>query len=426
MSYSEIDEGKKYTGFGKALALVRANCKPVGTEELPINLCNNRVLAENLYSLLDNPSSDVSLKDGFAVKYDDIATTSIKNPVCLKNIGSAFAGTAFKGEVPEGCAVSICSGAPIPAGTDTVIAGEFCEVTPECVRITKGAKKGQNILAAGKDLKKGEELAPAGRVLLPGDLGLIASAGISSTGVYRKPKVAIIAIGDEVVAPGGNLHPGQLYASNLVTIAAWLDSFGFPCRTSVVKDDRAAIRSELEELFTSTDVILTSGGAWGSERDLTVGILDELKWHKKFANVRIGPGKGVSFGLWNNKPVFCLPGGPASNEMAFLQLALPGILRMEGQKRHPLPTVFARLTKSVASRHRDWAEFKSAVLAYKDGEYRVTPYQNRSRLQSIANATCFICIPEGVDKLLTGDIIEVQLLTPAFGGLSIVRRRYSK
>ena len=96
--------------------------------------------------------------------------------------------------------------------------------------------------------------------------------------------------------------------------------------------------------------------------------------------------------MWNNKPVFCLPGGPASNEMAFLQLALPGILRMEGQKRHPLPTVFARLTKSVASRHRDWAEFKSAVLAYKDWEYRVTP-SNRSRLQSIANATCLSAYP---------------------------------
>ncbi|MDD4924533.1 MAG: molybdopterin molybdotransferase MoeA [Dehalococcoidales bacterium] len=426
MSYSEIDEGKNYTGFGKALSLVRSNCKPVGIEELPIDLCNNRILAENLYSLLDNPSTDVSLKDGFAVRYEDIATASTKNPVCLKNIGSAFAGTAFKGEVPKGCTVNICSGAPIPEGTDTVIAVELCEVTPECVRITKGAKKGQNILAAGKDLRKGEELAPAGRILLPGDLGLIASAGISSASVYRKPKVAIIAIGDEVVAPGGHLHLGQLYASNLVTIAAWLDSFGFPCQTGVVKDDRAAIRCKMEDLFTAVDVILTSGGAWGSERDLTVGILDEFKWHKKFSNVRMGPGKGVSFGLWNNKPVFCLPGGPASNEMAFLQLALPGILRMEGQKRHPLPTVFAKLTKDVTSRHRDWAEFKSAVLAYKNGEYQVTPYQNRSRLQSIANATCFICIPEGFDVLSGGDTIEVQLLTPSLGGLSIVRRRYSK
>jgi molybdopterin molybdotransferase len=426
MSYSEIDEGKNYTGFSKALALVRANCKPVGVEELLLDLCNNRVLAETLYSLLDNPSSDVSLKDGFAVRYADIDGVSSKNPVCLKNIGSAFAGTAFSGEVPQGCAVNICSGAPIPAGTDTVIAIELCEVTAECVRIIKGAKKGQNILSAGADLKKGEELAPAGRVLLPGDLGLIASAGISGARVYRKPKVAVIAIGDEVVAPGGHLHPGQLYASNLVTIAAWLDSFGFPCETMVVKDDRKAIRCLIEEVFPTTDVILTSGGAWGSERDLIVGILDELEWNKIFSNVRMGPGKGCTFGLWQAKPVFCLPGGPASNEMAFLQLALPGILRMEGQKRHPLPTSFARLTKGVTSRHRDWAEFKSAVLACKNGEYMVTPYQNRSRLQSIANATCFICIPEGIDALSAGDMIEVQLLTPTFGGLSMVRRRYSR
>lgn len=426
MSYSEIDEGENYTGFARALGLVNSSVKPVGVQELPLDLCNNRVLAENLYSLLDNPSTDVSLKDGFAVRHEDVSSASLKNPVCLKNIGSAFAGTAFTGEVSEGSAVNICSGAPIPSGTDTVIANELCEVTADCIRITKGAKKGQNILAAAADLRKGEELAPAGRVLLPGDLGLIASAGISRARVYRKPRVGVIAIGDEVVAPGGFLHPGQLYASNLVTIAAWLNSFGFPCQTAVVKDDKAAIRTKLEDLFPAVDAIMTSGGAWGSERDLIVGILDELGWHKKFSNVRMGPGKGVSFGLWNNKPLFCLPGGPASNEMAFLQLALPGVLRMEGQKRHPLPTVYAKLTKDVASRHRDWAEFKSALLAYKNGEYLVTPYHNRSRLQSIANATCFICIPEGADALSAGDVIEVQLLTPAFGGLSIVRRRYAR
>ena len=284
--------------------------------------------------------------------------------------------------------------------------------------VLQGANKGQNILAAAADLRKGEELATAGRLLLPGDLGLIASAGIARARVYRKPRVAVIAIGDEVVAPGGFLHPGQLYASNLVTISAWLNCFGFPCQNAVVKDDKAAIRTELEDLFPVVDAILTSGGAWGSERDLTVGILDELGWDKKFSNVRMGwegilsdCGTASPFSVW----------AAASNEMAFLQLALPGILRMEGQKRHPLPTVFAKLAEDVVSRHRNWTEFKSAVLAFKNGEYLVTPYQNRSRLQSIANATCFIRVPEGADVLSAGEIIEVQLLTPAFGGLSIVR-----
>ncbi len=426
MSYSEIDKGAGYTGFKKALSMVTSRLKPVGIEELPIDLCNNRVLAENLHSLLDNPSSDVSLKDGYAVRHADIAKVSIKSPVCLKNIGSAFAGTAFNKEVPKGSTISICSGAPIPSGTDTVIASELCEETQFGIYITKRAKKGQNVLAAGKDLKKGEELAPIGRVLLPGDLGLIASAGIAKTNVFRKPKVAVIAIGDEVVAPGGHLHPGQLYASNLVTIAGWLNSFGFPSNTVVVKDDKESIKNKLEELLPDVDVILTSGGAWNSERDLIVNVLDELKWNKVFNHVRIGPGKGIAFGLWNKKPVFCLPGGPASNEMAFLQLALPGILKMEGQRRHPLPSAFAKLTKTVEGRHIDWAEFKSATISYNKGEYKVTPYQNRSRLQSIANATCFICIPEGINILYAGDIVKIQLLTPAFGGLSIVRKRYSK
>ena len=268
MSYSEIDEGENYTGLARALELVNSNVKPVGIEELPLDLCNKRVLAENLSSLLDNPSSDVSLKDGFAVRYEDVAAASSSNPVCLKNIGSAFAGTAFKGEVPAGCAVNICSGAPIPPGADTVIANELCEATDDCICITKGANKGQNILAAAADLRKGEELATAGCLLLPGDLGLIASAGIARARVYRKPRVAVIAIGISG-SPAAFIPCSFMPATgNYLRLLNCSVS-----QNAVVKDDKAAIRTELEDLFPVVDAILTSGGQGG---DLTVGILDEL------------------------------------------------------------------------------------------------------------------------------------------------------
>ena len=135
----------------------------------------------------------------------------------------------------------------------------------------------------------------------------------------------------------------------------------------------------------------------------------------------MGPGKGIAFGLWEGKPVFCLPGGPASNEMAFLQFALSGIMRVGGQSEPPLPTVFARLTQNLKGRHRAWTEFKDETLSYdSEGNYIVTPYRNRSRLQSIANATCLVCIPEGAESLHAGQVVTVQVLAPTLGGVSIV------
>jgi molybdopterin molybdotransferase len=281
------------------------------------------------------------------------------------------------------------------------------------VSVKADAAPGRNILRAGGEVKAGATIVSKGGRLLPGYLGLAAAAGINRVSVYRRPRVAVVGVGDEVVAPGENLSPGQLYASNLVTMEAWLASFGISCITSVVKDSEGAIKRELQRHLPGVDVILTSGGAWGSERDLVIGSLARLGWRELFHHVRMGPGKGIAFGLWEGKPVFCLPGGPASNEMAFLQLALPGVLRMGGDTRHPLPTVTARLTEDLKSRHRAWTEFKDATLSGDAaGNYRVELYRNRSRLQAIAGANSLICIPEGTESLRSGAVVPVQLLAP--------------
>ncbi len=420
MEFLEIDEGAGYIGYRDALALVYSNVQPVGIEGVAVDLGVGRTVAEDLVALVNNPSVDVSLKDGFAVRSVDVVGASREQPACLRVIGSVFAGAHFEGEVLPGTAVRLCSGSPLPAGADAVVAGEFCEEAPGQVYVRADAGNGRNVLRAGEDIKSGAVIAEKGRVLLPGCLGLIAAAGIHTVRVYRKPRVTLIAVGDEIVAPGGHLRPGQLYASNVVTIASWLAAFGVPYDTAVVGDSRDAIRRELVECLPEADVILTSGGAWGSERDLVVGTLDELGWEKLFHHVRMGPGKALAFGICREKPVFCLPGGPASNEMAFLQLALPGILRMGGHGSHPLQTVPARLTEGVESRHRAWTEFRDATLSCDAaGNYLVTPYHNRSRLQAIASATGLICIPEGVARLSGGEVVAVQVLVPAFGGLAV-------
>jgi molybdopterin molybdotransferase len=253
---------------------------------------------------------------------------------------------------------------------------------------------------------------------MPGCLGLAAAAGISRVRVFRRPRAAVIGVGDEVVAPGCRLDQGQLYASNIVTVGAWLTSFGVSHDSAVVKDDAEKIKRELAECLPRVDVFLTSGGAWGSERDLVVNVLRGLGWQEIFHRVRMGPGKGIAFGLWEGRPVFCLPGGPASNEMAFLQLALPGILRLGGDKRHPLQTVFARLTEDVKRRNQAWTEFKEVTL-FQDsqGNYQSKLYGEKSRLQAIARAHGLVCIPEGVGFLKSGKIAPVQILGPRLDGM---------
>jgi molybdopterin molybdotransferase len=411
---NEIDEGIGYVGYREAFDLISSNVRTVGVEELALDSSVGRIVAEDVIARISYPSVDVSLKDGFAVGSQDVAGASVRRPVRLRIIGSVFAGSKFRGEVTGGSAVKICSGAPIPRGAEAVVSGEFCEeLSPEEVSVRANAGPGRNILRAGGEVTAGAVIVSRGGRLLPGYLGLAAAAGINRVTVYRRPHLAVIGVGDEVVAPGENLAPGQLYASNLVTMEAWLTSFGISCVTSVVSDNDASIRQELLRCMPGADAVLTSGGAWGSERDLVIGSLDKLGWQEIFHHVRMGPGKGIAFGLYEGKPVFCLPGGPASNEMAFLQLALPGILGMAGDTRHPLQSVPARLTEELKGRHRAWTEFKDATLLRDArGEYTVSLYKNRSRLQAIASANSLVCIPEGVISLSRGEVVPVQVLAP--------------
>lgn len=408
----EMDAGAGYTGYHEACEIIAANVRPAGREDLRLDLCAGRVAAADITAALSYPSNDVSLKDGFAVKSPDVASASKENPVRLRITGSAFAGDIYTEQLTAGCAVKICSGSAIPPGADAVVASEFCnESSHGDVSVKADAYAGRNIMRAGSEVEAGSAVARRGDMLTPGMLGLAAAAGISHISVYRKPRVAIISIGDEVVAPGEKLNAGQLYASNMVTMQAWLASRLVPCVTSVVSDSRAAISREISMRLHGTDMILTSGGAWGSERDLVVGALDSLKWNKLFHYVRMGPGKGTAFGLLENVPVFCLPGGPSSNGMAFLQLALPAILRMSGDSSRPLRTVNARLTEDVRGRHHAWTEFRDAVVTTDgSGCYSAAVYKNRSRMRAIAGAGGLICIPEGRESLNCGEIVPVQLL----------------
>jgi len=313
--------------------------------------------------------------------------------------------------VIPGTAVRILSGARIPKGAEAVVSEEFAGDDGYLVTVTNHAEPGRNILRQGSDVLGGQFLISAGTVLRPAQVGLLAAAGHSEIPVIRQPRVAIIATGDEVLAPGEELRAGKLFASNLVTLAAWCSLYGLSTTTKVVKDDAGAIRSRLFEAIAASDAIVTSGGAWKGERDLVIGLLDELGWQKIYHRVKIGPGKAVGFGLWQGKPVFCLPGGPPSNLMAFLQLGLPGLLRLAGHKQPGLPEMVVRLAEGVAGQ-RDWTQFIEGRLQRVGEELLFYPFKLTSRLQSMASAEGLLAIPEGTAVIPKGTMVRVQVLAP--------------
>jgi molybdopterin molybdotransferase len=223
--------------------------------------------------------------------------------------------------------------------------------------------------------------------------------------------VAVIASGNEVVAPGEPLSDGKLYASNMVEIGSWLAYYGLSYSAELVPDNASKIQSAIASRLPQADVFITSGGAWGSEHDLMLDVVQKMGWQGIYRRVRMGPGKPVAFGLLEHKPFFILPGGPPSNEMAFLQLALPAIMKMKGDVAFSFPIVRAQLAETIRG-HKDWTQFIHARLETGAHRLIVKPAKLKSRLVSMARKDALIIIPEGREALTAGDSIDIQLLKP--------------
>jgi molybdopterin molybdotransferase len=396
--------------YDEAYRLTLENVRTLEADDIPLVSAIGRTTASDLTGQVDSPSTNVSLKDGYAVHSDDIAMARDDAPVPLRLLGSVAAGGSWQGQVGPGEALRILSGAPIPSGADAVVAEEFTHLVGDVLHVTNDAYPGRNILAQGSDVRCGEVLVEKGVQLGPPMIGLLAAAGYHELPVTRLPRVAILATGDEVVAPGELLQRGKLYASNLVTLAAWCARYGFVVETFIAQDDARIIREKLLTCLHNYDAVLTSGGAWSGERDLVVRLLDELGWEKIYHRVRMGPGKAVAFGLFSGKPVFCLPGGPPSNHMAFLQLALPGLRRMSGVREACLPLRKMRLAETVRGQ-LDWTQFVHGRLEETFDLPLFYPLKHSSRLQMMATADAIMRIPEGWSMIQEGQAVDGQVLT---------------
>jgi len=395
--------------YDQAYALTLDNIDPLDAEGVTLIQAVGRITTEDLFARVDSPSVAVSLKDGYAIQSRDIAAACLEQPVLLRLVGAVSAGGDWGGEIHPGEALRILSGAPLPRGADAVVSEEFTSLDGEQVAVVNDAYPRRNTLPRGADVGRGQLLARKGDILRPPLVGLIAAGGYDQVPVVKRPRLAIVATGDEVVAPGAPLPQGKLYASNLVTLAAWCARFGFDVATKVVGDDEALIRRSLLDCLEACDALLTSGGAWSGERDLVVHILDDLGWQKIYHRVRIGPGKAIGFGLYNDKPIFCLPGGPPSNHMAFLQLALPGLQKMAGWQHLGLPRTTARLLKSVQGQI-DWTQFVHGRLESGQSELVFHPLTPKSRLQMMAQADAIVAISEGQAEIPAGTLIQAQVL----------------
>ena len=384
--------------------------QPLSSECVDMLAASGRIAAQDMYAHNDSPSVDASLKDGYAVVASDIREANPENPVRLSLVGNVAAGGSWTGELHSGQAVRILSGAPLPQGADAILSEEFVQTENDALKALNRAEPGRNILSRGSDVACNSLIVSAGQRLYPTLIGLLAAAGYERVGVVRQPRVAILATGDEVLAPGQQIVDGKLYASNLFTLAAWCRRYGFEVSTFVVGDDPDQLRQRIGSCLDKYDALLTSGGAWKGEHDLVVQILDRLGWQKIYHRVRIGPGKAIGFGLFGGKPVFCLPGGPPSNHMAFLQLALPGLQMLAGETQPGLPVVQARMAQTVTGQV-DWTQFIHGRLTKDAGGLVFEPLKNPSRLQMLAQTEAIAMIPEGHEALPVNSEVLVQILT---------------
>ena len=406
---------KKFISFKEAFDLTLAHVAAGKTESLPLDQLNGKILSADIASNVDCPSISTSRKDGYAVMSTDVSHASAQKPVKLKIIGALTAGDTASIEIAGGQAVRVTTGAALPKNADAVISEEFCQHSKESedsILAHNTAAAGRNILERGADIQKGEFVAKKGEKLSPAMIGLLASAGHDMAAVHHSPRVAVIATGDEVIAPGKPLPEGKLYASNMVELCAWLADYRFSYAAELVDDRKTDIRAAISGQLPVADAFITSGGAWGSERDLIIKVAENLNWQGVYHRVRMGPGKPVGFGLIEEKPIFILPGGPPSNEMAFLQLALPALLKMKGEQTPALPVARARLTETVHG-HKDWTDFIHARLDKEKGQLVVHPAKLKSRLQSMARKEALISIPEDRDKINAGELVEIQILEKA-------------
>lgn len=397
---------------GKALEKIQSAIQPVrDVEKIAIRDALNRVLAEDIQSLINVPSGVNSAMDGYAVNGGDIPESGIKE---LKVIGTSWAGRPFKGVVNSGDCVRIMTGAILPDNTDTVIIQEYVESRDDMIRIDNSTKKGENVRQAGEDIRKGEQVLTKGSRLNPADIGLIASLGIAEVKVTRKIRVAFFSTGDELRSIGQPLEEGCIYDSNRYTLHGMLTRMGSEIiDMGVIRDEKAALEEAFLAAAAGADAVITSGGVSVGEADYVREILAKLG-QVEFWKVAMKPGRPLAFGKVGNACFFGLPGNPVSVMVTFYQFVQPALRRLMGDRHPDAITVKARCISKLKKRPGR-VEYQRGILERDESgqmTVRKTGAQGSGILSSMSQANCFIILPMDSTGVEPGMEVDIQ---PFFG-----------
>jgi len=396
----------------EALERVLERFHPLEAEPTPIMEALDRLLAEDVRADINIPPFDNSAMDGYALQVSDTATASESDPVELKIIEELAAGYASQKRVSPGECIRIMTGAPVPGGADGVIRFEDTErVGEEILHVPKAVSKGENIRLAGEDIRLGELVLEHGRLLRPQELGVLASLGRSVIMTIKRPRVAILATGDELVGIDEDLGPGKIRNSNEYSNAALVKRYGgIPIMLGMARDNVEDLTRKIEEgLAQKVDLFLTSGGVSVGDFDIVKEVLnDQGKMH--FWQVRMKPGKPLAFGEIGGVPVLGLPGNPVSSMVSFEQFARPAILTMLGRTKLTKPTVRAIAEHDFFNSGR--RNFVRVRVERRGNAYHVrhTGEQGSGVLTSMVKAEGLAIVPEGVRTVRAGETLTVQML----------------
>ncbi|UCC86364.1 MAG: molybdopterin molybdotransferase MoeA [Anaerolineales bacterium] len=406
----------------EALDYILRHMAPLGSHLIPIVEALDRVLAEDIVSTADIPPFANSAMDGYAVRSQDVVSADLESPVVLRVITEVPAGAVPHRAVEPGTAARIMTGAPVPPGSDAVVPFELTSEgqdggrqTSSEVAVYRPVGSGDNVRTAGEDIRTGQTVLIAGRVLRPPDIGVLAAMGHPQVRVVRRPRVAILATGDELVDVDQPITPGKIRNSNEYTSIALVKRYGgLPVPLGIardtVKDLTGKIRAGLSQ---DVQLFLTSAGVSVGDFDVVKNVLDaEGEMH--FWQVAIKPGKPLAFGSVEGVPLLGLPGNPVAAMVAFEVFARPAILKLGGHKSWQKPSVTAVLDEDVHNSGR--RHYMRAQVRRETDGYHVTTRGSGVRVQgsgilsSLVWADGLVVVPEEVTFIEAGSSVDVWML----------------
>ena len=399
----------------EALRKIDQNVQPLPGTTIPVSGSLGYSLSEDIVAGDDVPDFDNSAMDGYAVRTEDVAGAEKDNPAKLTVTGEAPAGSPSEKSLNPGEAIRIMTGGMVPQGTDAVIRVEDTILDGDTVHILAPANKGQNIRSAGNDIKKGGTVLSAGEPITPAGMGILASLGVAQVPVYRKPRVAFMITGDELLQPGDPLVPGKIRNSNQFTLTGMLEECGVEWTDLGTGGDSIDVIKQKISSGMDADMIITSGAVSVGKYDFVKEAFEQLGMKQLFWRIAQKPGKPLLFGLLDGIPhnerripVFGLPGNPVSTMVTFLVYAKTALAKMKGLKNFMPEKLTAELTKDYQKKP-GLTHFVRGRYVVKDGAMKVAPAdkQGSGILQNMSRSNCLIVFEEESSGKSSGSLMEI-------------------